>query len=149
MKIPKADARGRHIRRALYDLRNLAALGKCHTNLSSLVLDILSRKVGKLRNPLDDRHDEITDPAGYPEVIALANRLRTVRNAGGAVWVPHIGGVDIALKAILAGIGITRVERGGDAVTEGAESDWSPPTCCTTTDFALGVFKAAHVPGNR
>ena len=79
VEAPARRQRGRHIRRALTDWRNLEALGKAHSTLGSLVQELLSRRVGKLRSVLDDRHDEISDPATHPDVVVLADRLRAAR----------------------------------------------------------------------
>ncbi len=78
-KFQRADSRGRHIRRALIDWRNLEALGKAHSTIGSLVQELLSRRVGKLKSVLDDRHEDITDPITHPEVVVLADRLRAAR----------------------------------------------------------------------
>jgi superfamily I DNA/RNA helicase len=56
-RLPRAHENGRQIRRALADWRNLAALGKNHATLGALVQELLSRRVGKVRSVLDDRHD--------------------------------------------------------------------------------------------
>ncbi len=140
--LPKADARGRHIRRSLYDFRNLAALGKCHSGIAALVQDLLSRRVGRLRSVLDERHDELTDPAGLPDVVALADRLRAVRNRGGMIWIPRMGGVEIALKGILSGIGITRVQLGGE---QPGDAEVLNANDAASVGIALGVFKAAQL----
>jgi DNA helicase II / ATP-dependent DNA helicase PcrA len=141
-RLPTADGRRRQIKRALSDLGNLAALGKRHTALAPLVQEILSRRVGRLRSVLDERHDEISDPAALPDVVALAGRLRDVRDRSGTIWIPRMAGVEIALKGMLGGIGLNRVELGGFP-TPGAE-------CIAASDvpsvgIALGVFKAAQL----
>ncbi len=141
-KLPNADARGKHIRRALTDLRNLHALAKTNNNIASLVQELLSRRVGTLRSILDDRHDEITDPAGLPDVVALAQRIRKARDEGATIWIPRMGGVEIALKGMLAGLGINRVELGGEPLAGAmhlAASDVS------TVGLPLGLFKAAQL----
>ncbi len=141
-QLPKADEKGRQIRRALTDWRNLDALGKRHTTLRALVQDLLSRRVGSVRSVLDDRHDEISNPAGLPDVVALANRLRAVRERRGDVWIPRIGGVEIGLKGILSAIGFGAVHLGGacPANAEPIGADDTP-----SVGIALGVFKAAQI----
>ncbi len=69
-RLPRGDENGRQIRRALADRRNLQAARRQHASLAALVQELLSRRVGKLRSVLDDRHDEITDPASLPDVVA-------------------------------------------------------------------------------
>jgi superfamily I DNA/RNA helicase len=139
---PRHDETGRQIRRALVDWRNLDALVKRHSSLGPLVQDLLSRRVGKIRSVLEDRHDEIRDPASIPDVVALKERLDVARRTRATVCLPRIGGGEIGLKAILAAVGLTSVQSGGDPPT-GAEM--IDATECTETGLALGVFKAAQL----
>ncbi len=97
--LPSADDNGRQIRRALADCRNLEAVGMQQSNLMALVQELLSRRVGRLRSILDEHHDDITDPLGNPEVVALAARLRSARARRQYVLVPELNGADIAIKA--------------------------------------------------
>ena len=141
-RLPRAHENARQIRRALADWRNLAALGKNHTGLGPLVQELLSRRVGRTRSVLDDRHDEISDPATLPDVVALAERLREAREQHRPVWMPRMGGVEIALKGMLAGIGFRHVDLAGDC-PENAERitvDDVP-----SVGIALGLFKAAQL----
>jgi ATP-dependent DNA helicase UvrD/PcrA len=141
-QLPRAHDGGRQIRRALTDWRNLDAQGKRHTTLAALVQELLSRRVGRLRSVLDDRHDEITDPASLPDVIALAARLRAARDRSGAIWLPRMGGVDIAIKGMLAAIGIKGVTLGGEppAGADRIGADDAP-----SVGLPLAVFKAAQL----
>ena len=141
-RLPRADETGRKIRRALADWRNLAALGKNHTSLAPLVQELLSRRVGKLRSVLDDRHDEISDPALIPEVAALAARLAAARNRRAEIWMPRMGGVDIALKNLLASIGFTNVRLGGDRP---ANAECIDASDAPSVGLPLAVFKAAQL----
>ena len=143
-RLPRAHESARQIRRALADWRNLEALGKSHTTLASLVQELLSRRVGTMRSVLDDRHDEISDPASLPDVVALAERLRAAREHHREIWMPRMGGVEIALKGLLAGIGFTRVALGGDGpLSAGAEC--VGPDDASSVGLALGMFKAAQL----
>ncbi|HMA23349.1 MAG TPA: 3'-5' exonuclease, partial [Gemmatimonadaceae bacterium] len=143
-RLPRAHENGRQIRRALADWRNLAALGKNHATLGSLVQELLSRRVGKVRSVLDDRHDEISDPALLPDVAALAARLQAARNRNDDIWMPRMGGVEIALKNMLSAIGFKNVRLAGDRPppfgVECIEPDDVP-----SVGLALGVFKAAQL----
>jgi superfamily I DNA/RNA helicase len=139
---PRQDETGRRIRRALADWRNLDALMRRHSGLGPLVLDLLSRRVGKIRSVLEDRHDEIADPAAIPDVVALKNRLAAARRDRTKVWLPRLGGAEIGLKAILGAVGITAVELGGDPP---ADAEVIAATECAETGLALGVFKAAQL----
>jgi superfamily I DNA/RNA helicase len=143
-RLPRAHENARQIRRALADWRNLAALGKNHTTVGSLVQELLSRRVGKVRSVLDDRHDEISDPASLPDVVALAARLQAARNRNDDVWMPRMGGVEIALKNMLAAIGFTNVRIAGDRPAPLAIEPIEPNDV-PSVGLALGLFKAAQL----
>jgi DNA polymerase III epsilon subunit family exonuclease len=138
--LPRKDSTARSIRRALTEWKNLEAIGRQHTTLPALITELLSRRVGKLRSMLDDRHDELSDPAEHPDVVRLAERLRAARDARTTVWLPPMKGIDIPLKAILNDINVV-VERGVPPV--GAES--IGPNDVPSLGIALGVFKAAQL----
>lgn len=141
MRLPRAHENGRQIRRALTDWKNLDALAKRHTTLRSLVQELLARRVGRTRSILDDRRDELTDPAGLPDVVALASRLSAARERGGELWLESMGGAELALKNLLSSIGCT-VQTGGKQPpnTERIETD-----CVPTVGLPLGLFKAAQL----
>jgi len=138
----RKDEDARRMRRAIADLRNLQALGRTHGSLASLVQDLLSRRVGVYRSLLEDRHDEISDPETLADVVALAGRLREARDRGAVLWLPRMGGVEIALKGILIAIGFRTVTLGGDPVprAEHIRPDETP-----SVGIVLGVFKAAQL----
>jgi DNA polymerase III epsilon subunit family exonuclease len=140
-RLPRADETGQHVRRALYHWRNLDALGRRHTTLAGLVHELLSRRVGATRSALDERHDEISDPAALPDVVRLAERLREAREKHLTVWMPRMGGVDVALKGILSALGFT-VRLGGAAPADALRVT---PDDAPSVGLALGVFKAAQL----
>ena len=140
--LPRADADARRVRRALTDWRNLAAVASRHGTLGSLVQDLLSRRVGNVGSVLDTHHDAISDPASNPEVVALAARLRAARVRSRTFWMPRMGGVEIALKGMLAAIGISDVRLGGTP-PRGAEQ--LGPDETPSLGVALGLFKAAQL----
>jgi superfamily I DNA/RNA helicase len=141
-RLPRGDETGRQVRRALADWRNLPALGRRHATLGSLVQELLSRRVGKIRSVLDDRSDEITDPGSLRDVIALAGRLTLARDRRTQIWIPRMGGVEIGLKGILGAIGLANVCLGG-AAAAGAERLTSGDV--PSVGLALGLFKAAQL----
>jgi DNA polymerase III epsilon subunit family exonuclease len=141
-RLPRSHENARQIRRALADWRNLAALGKNHTSLGSLVQDLLSRRVGKVRSVLDDRHDEISDPAALDDVAALAGRLSAARRDRSTIWMPRMNGAEVGLKAILTTIGVSDVVLGG---APPAGSLALTPGDVPSVGLALGVFKAAQL----
>jgi DNA polymerase III epsilon subunit-like protein len=141
-RLPRSHENARQIRRALADWRNLAALGKNHSSLGSLVQDLLSRRVGKVRSVLDDRHDEISDPTALADVMSLAARLTVARRDRTTVWMPRLNGAEVGMKAILASIGIGNVALGGSVPPEALVlSTGDVPS----VGLALGVFKAAQL----
>ena len=137
---PRVDPTARAIRRALVEYRNLEAVGKQHTSLTGLVTELLSRRVGKLRSVLDERHDELSDPASLQDVVRLADKLRAARDAHAEVWIPPMRGIDIPIKGMLHEIGI-RAMRGVPPVGAIALSVDETPS----VGLALGVFKAAQL----
>ncbi len=138
--LPRKDSTARHIRRALTEWKNLEAIGRQHTTLPALISELLSRRVGKLRSMLDDRHDELSDPASYPNVVRLAERLRAARDARATVWIPPMRGIDVPLKAMLTDISVL-AERG----IPPAGAECIDPNEVPSLGIALGVFKAAQL----
>ena len=138
--LPRKDNTARYIRRALTEWKNLEAIGKQHTALPALITELLSRRAGKLRSMLDDRHDELSDPAEHADVVRLADRLRTARDKRQPVWLPPMKGIDIPLKAILADINVI-AERG----LPPAGAEVIGPNDVPSIGIALGVFKAVQL----
>jgi superfamily I DNA/RNA helicase len=140
--LPRGHGDCKKIWRGLYALNNLAALGNQHTNIAALVAELLSHRVGRYRTVLEENHDDLSDPGDNDEVQKLAERVEYARRTGRTVWIPRLGGLEIALKGILGGIGIVNIQLGEfappDAVTI-SDSD------CTSLGIALGVFKAAQL----
>jgi superfamily I DNA/RNA helicase/DNA polymerase III epsilon subunit-like protein len=140
-RLPSPDTNAKKIKRALYDWRNLRSLAK-QQSLASLVQELLSRRVGVLRSAMEERHDEIQDPATLPDVVDLASQLRAVRDRRAKIWIPPLGGADIAIKGMLAAIGISAV-RGPTPPQPGIERLVAEDV--PTVGVALGVFKAAQL----
>ena len=140
--LPKDHGDRRKIRRSFVALQNLEALASSHASLSDLVDELLSQRVGEYKSILEENHDELTDPAEHQEVHLLAARLREAMELGQTVWIPRLGGCEIAIKGLLAGVGLNRVQLGGFP-PEGAvllgHSD------LPTLGLALGVFKALQL----
>src|SRR6266849_1279151 len=72
---PKSDPDTKKLWRLIYQVENLRALTRSHRALAPLVDEILSQSVGPYRNALEERHDELTDPADSPEAVRLADEL--------------------------------------------------------------------------
>jgi len=139
---PRADETGREIRRALANWRNIDALGKQHPTIASLLQDLLSRKVGPLESVLSENHDDISDPGTLPDVVALAEQLRDARARHSPVTIPRLGGADIALKGMLAEIGI---RADGQRFSSDPSSVRLTAHDAPSVGLALGVFKAIQL----
>jgi DNA polymerase III epsilon subunit family exonuclease len=169
----RADGRARGIRLALANWRNLEAVGKAHSTLGSLVQELLSRRVGKVKSVLDDRHEDISDPASLPDVVILADRLRAARELKATIVVPPMGGIEIPIRAMLAATGFVCHHEGAACHPERSEGtrpaalsldddfeseqlaafgvtlepkrEWIRPTDTPSVGIALGVFKALQL----
>ena len=145
-RLPKEHEDRAKLTRAIAALRNLAAIGQRHDNVAPLVNELLSHKVGQYLSILEENHDELSDPAENAEVEALARRIEDALNHRRTVWIPRMGGVEIALKGMLATFGITRVQLGGyppDGSIGLGHAD------CPSLGIALGVFKAMQLLRSR
>ena len=139
--LPRRDEQGKQIRRATADLRNLEALGKQHRTVTSLVQELLSRRVGRLQSVLADHVDEITDPAAVPEVVRLAGRLRDARARQASLWIAPLGGAEIAVAGMLADLNV-RYVRGAPPADAALHLT---PADAPTLGLPLAVFKAAQL----
>jgi DNA polymerase III epsilon subunit family exonuclease len=99
--------------RFVYQVENLAALGRQHRSLPALVEDLLSRSIGPYRNVLEERHEELSDPAELPEAGRLAERLDAAISAERPIRIEPQGGLEIALRGMLAAAGVRRVPSSG------------------------------------
>ena len=124
---PSKDPDTRKLWRLIYQLENLRTLPRSHGTLPAVIEEILSQTVGPYRNKLEERHDELTDPADMPEAVALAEQLR---QASEISFAPR-GGVEIALRGMLAAAGFRHLPS-------------TPAGAIIATD-ALTVFKALQL----
>ncbi|HEY6114803.1 MAG TPA: UvrD-helicase domain-containing protein [Candidatus Dormibacteraeota bacterium] len=141
--LPKENADGRKIRRGLSALRNLAALGTRFTSITPLVSELLSQRVGEYRSLLDEIHHDLTDPSDHPDVVVLARSIQEAIDQKRPIRIARLGGMEIAMKALLAGIGADRVDLGGpppDAQVFSLAGTETP-----ALGPMLGLFKAAQL----
>jgi len=103
---PKGDAERDAAWRFVYTVENLRAMRRSHGSLEAVVDDLLSRRIGPFRNPLEERHQELTDPARYPGAEALARRIEETVDAGGQIRLAPRGGTEIALLGMLRKAGV-------------------------------------------
>ena len=108
---PRGDAEARRAWRFVYAVENLRALRRAHESLEPLVDELLSQRIGPYRNPLEERHQELSDPADCPGAEELAERLGAAVHSGARVWVEPDRGVEIALQGMLRKSGVPNVAR--------------------------------------
>jgi superfamily I DNA/RNA helicase len=144
--LPREHGDAKKIWRAYYALQNLDALGKSHTSLRSLVDNVLSEKVGTYRTVLEEHQEDLSDPASHEEVVGAAERIQRAIDAGSPVWIPRVGGVEIAAKKMLTEMGARSVSLGG-APSDGALR--IRPEDFPLLGFGLGLFKTAQLVRTR
>jgi DNA polymerase III epsilon subunit family exonuclease len=129
---PAHDPDTKKLWRLVFQVENLRALARSHRALAPLVDEILSQSVGPYRNALEERHDELTDPAAIPEAVRLADELAAAISADRNIVIPPQGGVEIALRGMLIAAGIRHVQTSTNL-------HQAPPTS------ALVLFKALQL----
>jgi superfamily I DNA/RNA helicase len=138
-RLPRDDGDRKKIRRALYALSNLGAIGRRHTSLGTLIAELLSQRVGVYRTVLEEHADALTDPRDHDEVVTLAAKLES----GRPVSMPRLGGLEIALEGMLAGIGIRTATADEGSVERIDMGDGGP------LGLALALFKAGQLTRSR
>src|SRR3989449_11579668 len=106
---PAQDPDTKKLWRLVFQVENLRALTRSHRALVPLVDEILSQSVGPYRNALEERHDELTDPAAIPQAVRLAERLAAAIAAEQEIVIAPQGGLEIALRGMLAAAGFRHV----------------------------------------
>ncbi len=141
-RLPKDDTDVKKIHRGFYALANLDALGRRHTSLTTLVEEILSQRVGEYRTVLEEHCEELSDPMEHEKVTALAELIRTALDEHRAIWLPRQGGLEIALKGMLQGLGIHEVQLGG---WPGPNAVKIVPEVARGLGIAVALFKAGQL----
>jgi DNA polymerase III epsilon subunit family exonuclease len=103
------DPDTRKLWRFVYDAENLRALARSQHSVAALVDELLSQTAGPYRNVLEERHDELSDPAALPEAVRLAARLTKAIDEERPVAIEPQGGLEIALRGMLVAAGVRRV----------------------------------------
>src|SRR6185503_7466978 len=153
--LPKDDEDGKKLRRAFYALRNFGALGRRHTDVSALIEELLSNRVGEYRTPLERQHHLISDPETLPDAAALAFRIDAVIRAQRPVSIPHMDGAEIPAKAMLHALGIPTVSVGGprrltsDVARQAATADRLAHSDAPALGLPLAIFKAGQILASR
>src|SRR5207302_1636594 len=108
---PAHDPDTKKLWRLVYQVENLRGLPRSHRALAPLVDETLSQSVGPYRNALEERHDELTDPAQLPEAVRLAEQLEQAMANGESIAIEANGGSEIALRGMLAAAGLRKLDR--------------------------------------
>ena len=111
---PAQDPDTKKLWRLVYQVENLRALPRSHGTLQAVVDELLSQSIGPYRNALEERHDELTDPASNPEAVKLAQRLNQP-----IAFAPS-GGLEIALRGMTIAAGIRAVSIRPDGIKTNA-----------------------------
>ena len=111
----RGDPDARQAWRFIFHVENLVGLGRTHDSLGGLVDALLAQRLGRYRNPLDERATELSDPAESSGASHLAGRLAETRDHGRTVWIGPDRGVDLALLPMLRAVLGDRVRRLGPA----------------------------------
>jgi DNA polymerase III epsilon subunit family exonuclease len=115
---PAQDPDTKKLWRLVFQVENLRALARSHRALAPLVDEILSQSVGTYRNALEERHDELTDPADNPDAVRLAERLSVAIAGERDIVIEPLGGLEIALRGMLAASGVRHVPSTSSASLE-------------------------------
>src|SRR2546428_6768606 len=99
---PAHDPDTKKLWRLGFQVENLRALARAHPALAPLVDEILSQSVGPYKNALEERHDELTDPADLAEAVRLAERLDSAIAGARSIAIEPLGGLEVALRGVLA-----------------------------------------------
>ena len=145
----KGDAEARRVWRLIYHLENLRGMGRSHQSLSGLVDELLARPIGPGRNPLEEHHDELSEPSAYPGAAGLAKRLTEALAARTTVWVEPQGGVEIPLLAMLRATGISTARRLGAGDLPGPADLVLRAGDGTYSGWSLRLFKALQLLQTR
>ena len=128
--------------RFVYQVENLRALARSRHSVAALVDEILSQSIGPYRNVLEERHDELSDPAELPEAVQLAARLKKAIDEERPIVIEPQGGLEIALRGMLIAAGVRNVPSPRGTAPGSAE-------VLTRTDdretLALTLFKALQL----
>ena len=142
---PRGDPDARKAWRYVYQVENLAALRKAHATLAGVVPELLVQQVGKYTNVLEERYEELSDPAEHAAAVRLAAKLDAALGADGRIWLAPAGGVAVALRGMLLAAGqagVSYLSPGaepllGDAVIE--------PGDAGEGGLAITLFKALQL----
>jgi len=111
---PAHDPDTKKLWRLVYQVENLRALPRSHGTLQAVVDELLSQSIGPYRNSLEERHDELSDPATNSAAVNLAASLE------GPIAFAPVGGLEIALRGMTIAAGIREVSIQPDGIRTNA-----------------------------
>jgi DNA polymerase III epsilon subunit family exonuclease len=86
--------------RFIYQVENLRALARTYDSLPAVILEVLGQRMGVWQNSLEERADDLTDPAEDSAARELAAALEDAIAREATVWVPACGAA-IGLRGLL------------------------------------------------
>ncbi|HEX9348329.1 MAG TPA: UvrD-helicase domain-containing protein [Gemmatimonadales bacterium] len=137
---PRHDPDTKKLWRLIFQIENLRSLPRSHPTLPAVIEEILSQSIGPFKNVLEERHDELTDPAALPEAVELAKEIEQAITSEQDIVLEPRGGAEIALRGMLAAAGVRRLP---SSTTHDA-----PRTTHVASD-ALTVFKALQLLSSK
>jgi DNA polymerase III epsilon subunit family exonuclease len=87
--------------RLIFHVENLRALYESHESLDDLINELLTQRVRRYDNKLEERYEDLDDPLGFPGAAELAEQLREVVKRGGRIWIEPRGGGEIAIRGMM------------------------------------------------
>jgi DNA polymerase III epsilon subunit family exonuclease len=115
----RGSADARRLWRLLYQVEGFDAQVRAHQTVRALVEGLLSQRIGPYTNVLEEREDDLTDPAGDRATVALAVALGGALHGRGRVVVAAQGAARVGLRGLLLAAGMTRVGYDGAADGDG------------------------------
>jgi superfamily I DNA/RNA helicase/DNA polymerase III epsilon subunit-like protein len=104
---PAGAADAKKAWRFIYHVEGLTALYRTGGTLASLVTELLSQRVGRYTNALEDRHDELADPADLPAAAVLADQLGPILHGRARAVITRETADRVAVRGLLLGGGVT------------------------------------------
>ena len=128
--------------RLCFHIENIPALARTSATVGEFVAALLEQRPGDKRTQLEERADELTDPAELPAARDLAEALTRVWSGGHRVHLVPLGGLDIALRGMLRAAGFGAFLAGPE---QGRAADDLVLDLPGTPGMALRLFKALQL----
>lgn len=144
-KRPHKDPDARKLWRLVYQCENLAALAGSQHTLGGLIDELLAERLGPYTNVLEDRHDDLSDPADLPEAVRLSEGLKRVLGGAGDIVVDPMNGLGLAIRGMLIASGLRRVATPDPQRRPGPDDLLIGPGAAGPLGLAITVFKALQL----